>query len=185
MTPTVKEAFKAILENKKSFHPLLNTVLTEDQKTNPEYERYTIFPGTARGKLVGGSLTLINALIGTPHEIDFTDKLVCIEDVEEPPYRIDRMLTQLIEGDSFKKASGIIFGTCVGCDRPSKPDSFTLKEVLMDRIKPIGIPAMYGMSFGHVDQNFTFPIGINAKMNTSSMVIKLQEACVKPRLHLT
>ena len=167
------------MENKKSFHPLLNNELTEDQKTNPEYERYTIFPGTARGKLVGGSLTRINALIGTPHEIDFTDKLVCIEDVGEPPYRIDRMLTQLIQGDSFKKVLGIIFGTCVGCDLPSKPDSFTLKEVLMDRIKPIGIPAMYGMSFGHADQNFTFPIGINAEMNTSSMTIELEGPWVR------
>ena len=169
-----KEAFKNILENKKSFHVITNPALTVEQMNNTEYNRYIINPGTASGKLVGGSLTLINALIGTPYEIDFTNKLVCIEDVEEAPYRIDRMLTQLIQGNSFMKASGIIFGVCSGCDRPSKPGSFSLKEVLMDRIKPLGIPAMYGMSFGHIDQNFTFPIGINAVMNTGTMTIELQ-----------
>lgn len=174
-----KKAFKAILENKTSSYQLTNSVRSEDQKINTEYERYIIYPGKARGTLVGGSLTLINALIGTPDEIDFTDKLVCIEDVEEAPYRIDRMLTQLIQGDTFKKASGIIFGVCAGCDRPNKPDSFTLKEVLIDRIKPLGIPAMHGMSFGHIDQNFTFPIGITATMNTKTMGIELEGPWVK------
>jgi muramoyltetrapeptide carboxypeptidase len=83
-------------------------------------------------------------------------------------------LTQLIQGDTFTKASGIIFGVCAGCDRPSAPDTFTLKEILMDIIKPLGIPAVYGISFGHVDQNFTFPIGIQAVMNTNTMTIELK-----------
>jgi muramoyltetrapeptide carboxypeptidase len=129
--------------------------------------------------LCGGSLTLINTLIGTPHEIDFTGKIVCIEDVEEAPYRIDRMLTQLIDGKTFKKASGIVFGVRAGCDRPSEPNSFTLKEVLMDRIKPLGIPAIYGMSFGHIDQNLTFPIGTKATLNTTTMSIVLEGPWVK------
>ncbi|MFD0798284.1 LD-carboxypeptidase [Maribacter chungangensis] len=173
-----KKAFKDLLENKSSVHRITNTTLSEDLRTNPEYNRYTINPGNASGELVGGSLTLINALIGTPDEIDFTNKIVCIEDVGEAPYRIDRMLTQLIHGDSFKNASGIIFGVCAGCDRPSAPDTFTLKEVLMNRLKPLGIPSVYGMSFGHVDQNFTFPIGTMAQIDTTKMVIELQEAWV-------
>ena len=142
------------------------------------YERYIITEGTASGKLIGGSLTLINALIGTPHEMDFTDTIVCIEDVEEAPYRIDRMLTQLIHGKTFTKAAGIVFGVCAGCDEPENSESFTLKEVIMDRIAPLGIPAVYGMSFGHVENNFTFPIGIKAEFNAKDMTLTLQEKAV-------
>lgn len=149
-----------------------------EKKENPEYERYTITEGSATGKLVGGSLTLINALIGTPHEIDFTDALVCIEDVEEAPYRIDRMLTQLIEGKTFTKAAGIIFGVLAGCSEAINPDSFSLKEVILDRIRPLGIPAVYGMSFGHIEHNFTFPIGINAKLDTQKLTLQLLEKAV-------
>ncbi|MDO6810547.1 LD-carboxypeptidase [Zobellia galactanivorans] len=153
-------------------------LLNPELRTNPEFERYTITEGIATGKLVGGSLTLINALIGTPHEIDFTDTIVCIEDVEEAPYRIDRMLTQLIEGSTFKKAAGILIGVCAGCNASTNPKSFSLKEVMLDRIRPLGIPAVYGMSFGHVENNFTFPIGITGKMDAAKMNLQLLEKAV-------
>jgi len=142
---------------------------------NSTYDRYTITPGIAQGELAGGSLTLINALIGTPHEIDFTNKLVFLEDVEEAPYRIDRMLTQLLEGPTFSKAKGIMFGVCIGCDRPKANGNFTLKEVIADRIGPLDIPAAYGMSFGHVPHNFTIPVGINASFDADKRVLKLLE----------
>ena len=83
--------FKAILENKNHFHIIKNAVLEEFFKSNPEYDRYVIYSGEAHGTLTGGSLTLIYALIDTPHELDFTNKIICIEDVEEAPFRIDRM----------------------------------------------------------------------------------------------
>jgi len=151
-----------------------NATLKDDHlSVKPEYERYIITQGSAEGILVGGSLTLINALIGTSHQIDFTNKLVCIEDVEEAPYRIDRMLTQLIEGNAFNKAAGIIFGVCAGCNTSANPNSFSLKEVIMDRIKPLGIPAVYGMSFGHIKNNFTFPIGMKATLDTDKMTLRL------------
>ncbi|KKN06610.1 hypothetical protein LCGC14_1075500 [marine sediment metagenome] len=165
-------------------HPKANVVIENVEltdlalKTDSEYERYIITEGVATGKLVGGSLTLINALIGTPHEIDFTDAIVCIEDVEEAPYRIDRMLTQLINGKSFTKAAGIMFGVFAGCDGDADSDSFTLKQVIMDRIAPLKIPAVYGMSFGHVQNNFTFPIGIQAKLDTRKMTLQLLEKAV-------
>jgi len=172
--------FKKVLVDPEEQLTIQNIQLTDiEKKTDPEYERYIITEGTASGKLTGGSLTLINALIGTPHEIDFTNALVCIEDVEEAPYRIDRMLTQLIEGRTFTKAAGILFGVCAGCNTSTNPYSFTLKEVLLDRIRPLGIPAVYGMSFGHVENNFTFPIGVTAKLDTKNMTLKLLEKAVK------
>ena len=174
------EQLLRVVMRPKNQQIISNVTLSDDKlRTNPDYERYTITKGSATGKLVGGSLTLINALIGTPHEIDFTDALVCIEDVEEAPYRIDRMLTQLIAGGTFSKAKGIIFGVCAGCNNSDNPLSFTLKEVILDRIKPLGIPAVYGMSFGHVKNNFTFPIGISAKLNTAQMTLQLLQKPVR------
>ncbi|MBU2996545.1 LD-carboxypeptidase [Cellulophaga baltica] len=174
------QQLKNILVNPKNKTLIQNVVLKADRKelSNPEFERYTITPGTATGKIVGGSLTLINALIGTAHEIDFTNKIVCIEDVEEPPYRIDRMLTQLIEGKTFKNASAIVIGVCSGCDKKPKPGSFTLKEVILNRIQHLNLPSAYGMSFGHVTNNFTFPIGIEATFNADTMTIELLENAV-------
>ncbi|TVZ09366.1 muramoyltetrapeptide carboxypeptidase [Cellulophaga sp. RHA_52] len=164
--------------NPKKSVVIHNSDLTEEQKENTEYNRYVITPGNAKGVLVGGSLTLINALIGTPHEIDFTNKIVCIEDVEESPYRIDRMLTQLIEGKTFKNAAGLVLGVFAGCETSKKTKTFTLKEVITDRLQPLNIPAVYGMSFGHIPANFTFPIGVNAKLSTASMTLTITEKAV-------
>lgn len=143
-----------------------------------EFERYTITSGKATGTLVGGNMTLVSVLMGTPYEIDFTDKLVFLEDVEEGPYRIDRMLTQLRDNPTFAKAKGLLFGVCNGCDKPKTKDNFTLKEVIMDRVAPLGIPAAYGMSFGHVTNNFTLPIGIKAEFDADNMSLTLLEPAV-------
>ncbi len=171
--------FKKILMKGKDVQTIKNAKLKDPELLgNTEYERYLITPGSCQGELAGGSLTLVNALIGTPHEIDFTDKLVFLEDVEEAPYRVDRMLTQLIEGPTFSKAKGIMFGVCKGCDREKEDTNFTLKEVILDRIAPLGIPAVYGMSFGHVPNNFTLPVGIQAAFNADEMELELLEAAV-------
>lgn len=175
---SIKQFENVLIHPKKKL--LIENVKLKDSELSkdPEFDRYTITPGQATGKLVGGSLTLINALIGTPHEIDFTGAIVFIEDIEEAPYRIDRMLTQLIEGPTFKKAAGIMIGVCKGCDKPEKPDTFTLKQVILDRIQQLGIPAAYGMSFGHVANNFTIPIGIAATFDANNMTLELLEEAV-------
>jgi muramoyltetrapeptide carboxypeptidase len=159
---------------------LIENVVELDRKllSDPVYARYVITPGMAYGKLVGGNLTLITSMIGTPHEIDFTNAVVCLEDVDEAPYRMDRMLTQLIQSSTFKNAAGIVFGACSGCRPKPHKKSFTLKEVIMDRISPLGIPAVYGMSFGHVKNNFTFPIGLEARLDAAKMTIQLSGMAV-------
>jgi len=144
-------------------------------------ERYTITSGKANGKLIGGNLTLICSMIGTPHQIDLKDKIVMIEDIGEEPYRIDRMLTQLTASDQLTKAAGIAFGVCKRCDKTEKavaPNSFTLRQVIEDRIKPLNIPAVYGLSFGHNECNFTFPIGLQAELDADKKTITLLEKAV-------
>jgi len=145
---------------------------------NTEYERYTIYPGIAKGKIVGGSLTLICALIGTPYEVDFTAAIVCLEDVEEKPYRVDRMLTQLLATKTFKNAAGIAFGVFAGCDQIKSDKNFTLKEVIENRISGMELPSAYGLSFGHVPDNCTLPIGALASFNSQTLEISIEEAVV-------
>ena len=148
----------------------------EDQKKN-EYQRITLNPGRAKGKLVGGSLTLINALIGTEYEIDFTDKIVIIEEVGEKPYRVDRMLTQLLMTDTFKKAKGFALGVWVDCDQAEgSTDGFSLIQVLEDRLTPTGIPCCYGMSFGHTPWNMTLPIGAEVSFDADLGNLTLEES---------
>lgn len=145
-------------------------------------ERYTITSGKAEGELAGGNLTLICSMMGTPYQIDLKDKIVMIEDIKEEPYRIDRMLTQLIASGELQKASGIVFGICKGCDKPDKTkadESFTLRQVIEDRIKPLNIPAAYGLSFGHNINNFAFPIGLKAEFDADRKTIRLPEKAVK------
>lgn len=145
---------------------------------NKTFERYTITSGKAQGKLIGGNLTLICSMIGTPYQLDLQDKIVMIEDIGEEPYRIDRMLTQLISSGELSKVAGIAFGICKGCDKSDKsiaPNSFTLKQVIEERIKPLNIPAVYGLSFGHNENNFTFPIGLDAELDADNMTITLKE----------
>ncbi|MEW2921197.1 LD-carboxypeptidase [Muricauda sp. ANG21] len=171
--------FKRILMEGPEILPMKNVILTDPEDyMDSEYHRYTITYGEGQGKLVGGNLSLVTAMMGTPYEIDFTDKLVFLEEVEEPPYRIDRMLTQFSESATLPNAKGIILGVFKGCDRLKMSDNFTLKEVITDRLAPLGIPAMYGMSFGHVPNNLTLPIGINAHFNATKKQLRLLEAAV-------
>ncbi len=147
-----------------------------------EYARYTITSGKAKGEIIGGNLTLITTMIGSEFQMDFTGKIVFIEDIGEEPYRIDRMLTQLINAGLLQKASGLAFGIFKGCNNSSKsiaPNSFSLREVIEERIKPLNIPAVYGLSFGHNKNNFTIPIGIKAQMDADKMTIELLEMAVK------
>ncbi|NDW19684.1 LD-carboxypeptidase [Dysgonomonas sp. 216] len=149
---------------------------------NKTLDRYTITAGKAQGELVGGNLTLICSMIGTPYQIDMKGKIVMIEDINEEPYRIDRMLTQLIASGELTKAAGIVFGICRGCDKSDKTktlNSFTLRQVIEDRIKPLNIPAVYGLSFGHNINNFTFPIGLKARFDANNMTIQLFEKAVE------
>lgn len=144
-------------------------------------QRYTIVSGNAEGRLAGGNLVLITCMLGTPYEVDLAGKIVCIEEIGEEPYRIDRMLTQLIEAGQLQKAAGIAFGICNDCETSEKdnaPNSFTLREVIEERIKPLGIPAAYGLSFGHNIHNLTLPIGTRARLDADSMTIELLDTAV-------
>ena len=147
----------------------------QKQKNNSEYNYYIINHGIATGQLIGGNLSLMTALIGTPYNIDYTNKLVFIEEINEEPYKIDRMLTQLLHATNLKKANGIILGVFKKCSLKSKNEnpnnSLSLQQILKDRLSTIKKPIIYGFSFGHITNSAILPFGQNATINTKKKTI--------------
>ena len=134
-----------------------------------------IHPGKARGTLIGGNLSLLSALIGTPYAPKIKGKLLLIEEIREAPYRIDRMLTQLRQALPLKKAAGIILGTFANCEAKPGDKSLTLMECLRNRLGDLGIPVIYGFSFGHIDDQFPWPVGVEASFDTDQQQLIIEE----------
>lgn len=142
-------------------------------------EPLVIRSGKASGRLVGGNLSIVVSLIGTKYDVDSRDKIIFLEEIKEEPYRIDRMLTQMIQAGKFDGAKAVVLGNFRKCDirknDPEFDESFTLSEVLYDRLFNLGIPVIYGMSFGHIDNKFTLPFGVKAELNTLDASVVLKE----------
>ncbi|MGH9420722.1 MAG: S66 peptidase family protein [Thermoanaerobaculia bacterium] len=133
--------------------------------------------GSASGPLIGGNLTMIASLMGSPYQPDTTGAIVFLEDVHEEPYRIDRMLTTLALGGMFDHAAGIVFGRCSDCG--VKGPSLSLEEILRDRFGALPIPAISGLSFGHIEQKLVMPIGVRATLDADAGTLTIDEAAVR------
>ena len=143
------------------------------------FEQLTLFPGEAHGPLIGGNLSLLAATLGTPYEIDTRGSILFIEDVDECPYRFDRMLNQLFLAGKLQDASGIIIGECVEClPEPPENPSLTLMEIFEDLVLPLKKPCFYGYPCGHGTYKMTLPIGLEATMNADTCKVFLEEAAV-------
>ncbi|MDX2429180.1 MAG: LD-carboxypeptidase [Xanthomonadales bacterium] len=138
----------------------------------------TINGGKARGKLLGGNLSVLTAMVGSEYLPDFKDNILFLEEVGEEIYRVDRMLTQLKLAGILGSISGFVFGKCSDCGPGKGYGSLTLEEVLDDHIKPLGIPAWYGSMIGHIENKFTIPLGIDAEIDADNGRISLLEPAV-------
>jgi muramoyltetrapeptide carboxypeptidase len=147
-------------------------------KTQAQFAARTIQRGLAEGRLIGGNLSIVAALAGTPFAADFRRRLLFLEDVGEPPYRIDRMLTQLDQSTGFARAAGILLGIFQKSAPPDRDPSVTLDEVLDEHFAKLRAPAVYGWSFGHVPQQMTLPVGVRARMDTVNETLTLLEPAV-------
>ena len=142
----------------------------------PQAPLTTITAGSAEGVLVGGNLTLVTSLCGTAYDISLRDKLIFLEEVGEAPYRIDRMLTQLLlDPEKLPAAAGVVLGTFSDCEAEDETKSLSLAQVLYDRLAGLGIPVVYGFSFGHIHQNMTLPVGIRARLDADKKTLTLLE----------
>jgi muramoyltetrapeptide carboxypeptidase len=112
--------------------------------------------GEAEAEIIGGCLSSLVTVLGTPYEPDFQGKVLFLEDVNEPPYKIDRMLTHLKSAGKLAGVKGVIFGQMPGCDT----DNGLLREVLVDVLAAIEGPILFGFPSGHGPRNLTIPLGV-------------------------
>lgn len=156
----------------------------EANPLRPEHTLRTIRPGTARGRLIGGNLTLISTTMGTPYEIDTRGRILFFEDVDEEPYRIDRMLTQLRLAGKFDAAAGIVVGECADCRpkdyKPSFNSTFTLGEVLDNLLGDLRIPVLTGLTIGHTNDQATLPQGVMATLDANRQQLLIEESALIP-----
>ncbi len=142
----------------------------------------TVVPGVAEGPLAGGNLTLVASLAGTRWQLDARGCVLVLEDVDEKPYRVDRMLTQLALAGVLAGVRGVLFGDSPTCDRAADDGrSFSLAEILADRFAPLGVPVLYGFPCGHTPYRAALPLGVSARLDASTGTLDvLEPACVAP-----
>jgi muramoyltetrapeptide carboxypeptidase len=138
----------------------------------------TIVPGRARGRLLGGNLTVLSSIVGSPYLDRGRDLILFLEEVREPISEVSRRLTQLELAGVLGRAHGLVFGECTRCAPPLADRSLTLEKVLAEQIAPLGVPAWWGAPIGHTDRQLTIPLGVRAEIDASARTIQLLEPAV-------
>jgi muramoyltetrapeptide carboxypeptidase len=152
--------------------------IDDDELVQTEHRYQTIRGGKASGHILGGNLTVLTAVMGSDYLPDFEGSVLFLEDVGEAVYRVDRMMTQLALAGVLEKISGFVFGRCTDCGSGTSFGSLTLEEVLKEHIEPLGIPAFSGSMIGHIDQQFTIPLGIDVEVDADIGTIRMLESGV-------
>lgn len=159
---TSREDFKDLLT--------LNTkgrILKGNEKTK------TLVEGECVGEITGGNLCLISDLYGTDYEIDFEDKIVLIEEVDERIYNIDRMFAQFRLGKNLEKAKGFIFGHFTDCTDPNNDNDY--ENIIKEYFGNLGVPVIYDFPTGHAFPFINVPIGLKVKLDATNKTIEILE----------
>jgi muramoyltetrapeptide carboxypeptidase len=135
--------------------------------------------GEARGEMVGGNLTLICSTLGTPYEIETEGKILFFEELDTEPWVMDHMLSHLLNAGKLQKAAGIVVGECKDCEpykhNPGFPVTFSLEDILEEYIKPLQIPAIYGLPLGHTKDLATIPLGVQGFLDATNGKLIIEE----------
>jgi muramoyltetrapeptide carboxypeptidase len=139
----------------------------------------TLAPGRAEGWLVGGNLTLLQCLIGTPFMPRLSGAILFLEDIGEEVYRIDRMLSHLQLAGALDGIAGIALGRFTETGRRGADGAMGLDRVLAHYLEPLGVPVAMGFPIGHIDDQWTLPIGVRARLDADRGELELLEAAVE------
>lgn len=150
----------------------------DESLVNRQTRTRVISPGRARGRLVGGNLTVLSALVGSPYVPSLDGAILFLEDIHEQIYRVDRMLTQLELASLLDRIRGFVFGTCRDCDPGEGYGSLTLEEVLDEHVRPHSVPAFQGAMIGHQARQFTVPVGVSAEVDADAGTLRMLEPAV-------
>ena len=160
--------------SEKTQTALINAVASSKPLTLLPDKGIVVNEGKASGRLLGGNLTSLSHLMGTPYEPSFKGCLLFLEDRGEAPYRIDRMLSQLRLGGHLDGVAGVILGSFQDCG--AVDDVYSLAK---EAFSHTGVPIMAGFEFGHGTENITIPIGVEAELNTKDGILQFKEAAVE------
>jgi len=175
------EMFKGIDPfTEESFWKLVTSTKKLGMVRNPdERPLEKIWKGKASGILLGGNLSLISSIAGSPYLPSFKNSILYLEEIEEECYRFDRMMNQLKLAGIFKDTKGILIGelTDVKPSDTTKP-FLTAEEVLDDYLSPLKKPILKGLVYGHVARKLTMPVGIRAKIDANKCSLEFLEPAV-------
>jgi muramoyltetrapeptide carboxypeptidase len=147
----------------------------------------SLVAGEGRGTIVGGCLSVVVTSLGTPWEIETDGKILFLEDVNERPFRIDRMLMHLLLAGKFRGVRGVIFGAMLGCFRDHEEEEM-LQRVILRILGGLGVPIVFGFPSGHVESgNITLPFGVPAVVHSEEPEVQLNveaSACIQARENL-
>ena len=157
------------MSNKKDLSDR-NSLTQVDNRTR------TITAGKTRGKMMGGNLTVLTAILGSPYVPDYSGSILFLEDVQENLYRIDRMLTSLKLAGILDKAKGVVFGMCSQCSPGNDNYSaLTMEEILEDHVKTLGVPAWQGAMIGHDTPQWTVSFGLDVEIDATACTVTMSE----------
>lgn len=174
-SPMLSSNFEDAYTSESFFYTLCEGDKPYSIKNPNGYELITEIDGKAEGELAGGNISLLCSLMGTPYEVDFTDKILFLEEVKEEPYKIDRMLTQLLVSGKLQKCRGFVLGQFFDCDAANLNRGFSLKEVLENRILSLKKPTFSNFMSGHMYPKLTIPIGAKVSLNFDKLCIDVLE----------
>jgi muramoyltetrapeptide carboxypeptidase len=140
-------------------------------------------PGVATGRLLGGNISLLCASLGTPYQASFKDRILFFEDLDEVPYRFDRMLTHLLNAGLLQQVAGVAVGINHNCRDPKAAETReyrqSMEDVLKERLLPLKVPVVAGLPFGHIRHNATLPVGVRVRLDADAGDLVVTEAAVR------
>ncbi len=158
---------------------LSNPTDVGDDLTQTRDRVRTITSGRARGRLLGGNLSVLSGIVGSEYLPDWEGAILFLEEVGERIYRVDRMLTQLALAGILDAVDGVVFGKCSDCDPGGGYGSLTLEQVFEDHFGGRDIPAWEGAMIGHAGEQWTLPVGVEAEIDADAGTIDLLEPAVR------
>lgn len=146
--------------------------LLEGDSPAPLTNLSCLAPGRAQGRLFGGNLTVLSALVGTPYLPPLEDVVLLLEDIGERPYRLDRMLTTMLQAGFFRGVRAVVLGQFTDCNAGA--DAVSAHDVLVERLSTLGVPVLANAPFGHIAENTPLLLGSHAQVDADAGVVSLR-----------
>jgi len=150
----------------------------QDVLVPQEHRIVSLTGGVAEGPLAGGNLTLLHCLVGTPYFPDLDGAILFLEDVGEKLYQVDRMLAHLSLAGVLQRLAGVAVGRFTELERAGRDGALGFDEVLSSYFEPLSIPVAYGFPVGHIEAQWTLPLGVRARLDADAGEVELLEPAV-------